>query len=152
MFTLTRRQTEVLEFIRDSVRSREYGPTIREIGDHLKVSSPNGVIGHLKALEAKGAITRDPLVSRGIRLLQQEPKGLPLVGRISAGVFHEAIGQQERIDFDSMLLSQPLLCAYRAIDDSMNDQQIMRGDYVIYRTDGRIAAVIRKLDDDCALV
>ena len=47
---LTKRQREVYEFIREKIRGRGYGPTVREIGDHFGINSPNGVMCHLKAL------------------------------------------------------------------------------------------------------
>ena len=57
---LTSRQREVFEFIRDKITGRGYGPTVREIGDNFRIASPNGVMCHLKALEKKGLITREP--------------------------------------------------------------------------------------------
>ena len=59
---------------------------------------------HLKALEKKGLITREPNMSRAIQLAMEpiEEKGLPLAGRIAAGVLHEAIEQDERVDFTAM--------------------------------------------------
>jgi repressor LexA len=65
---LTDRQRLVYEFIRDKIRNRGYGPTVREIGEQFKISSPNGVMCHLKALEKKGLITREPNMSRAIQL------------------------------------------------------------------------------------
>ena len=65
---LTDRQRVVYEFIRDKIRNRGYGPTVREIGDQFNISSPNGVMCHLKALEKKGLITREPNMSRAIQL------------------------------------------------------------------------------------
>src|SRR5881409_3057129 len=50
---LTTRQASVFEFIKDRVQSRGYGPTVREIGEHFQISSPNGVMCHLRALEKK---------------------------------------------------------------------------------------------------
>ncbi len=99
---LTERQREVYEFIRDKIRNRGYGPTVREIGAQFDISSPNGVMCHLKALEKKGLITREPNMSRAIQLAAEpiEERGLPLAGRIAAGVLHEAIEQDERVDFD----------------------------------------------------
>src|SRR6187399_2450608 len=93
MSDLTARQREVFDFIREKIEGRGYGPTVREIGDNFHISSPNGVMCHLKALEKKGLITREPNMSRAIQL-KEEPasqRGLPLVGRIAAGVLHEAI-------------------------------------------------------------
>jgi repressor LexA len=53
---LTTRQREVFDFIQDKIVNRGYGPTVREIGDYFRISSPNGVMCHLKALEKKGLI------------------------------------------------------------------------------------------------
>ncbi len=68
MSILTGRQREVFEFIRDLITNRGYGPTVREIGDNFGISSPNGVMCHLKALEKKGLITREPNMSRAIQI------------------------------------------------------------------------------------
>src|SRR5439155_24720688 len=102
--TLTEKQMAVYEFIRDKIRNRGYGPTVREIGTNFDIMSPNGVVCHLKALEKKGLITREPNMSRAIQLAAEpiEERGLPLAGRIAAGVLHEAIEQDERVDFDAM--------------------------------------------------
>ena len=51
MDNLTKRQRHVYEFIRDKIRKRGYGPTVREIGENFGIASPNGVMCHLKALE-----------------------------------------------------------------------------------------------------
>ena len=51
MESLTKRQKAVFEFIREKITGRGYGPTVREIGEQFKISSPNGVMCHLKALE-----------------------------------------------------------------------------------------------------
>ena len=67
---MTARQEQVLEFIRDKIHSRGYGPTVREIGLAFKIRSPNGVVCHLKALERKGLIRRTPHSSRGIEVVR----------------------------------------------------------------------------------
>mgnify|MGYP006185758299 CR=1 FL=1 len=87
MSELTARQREVFEFIRGKINGRGYGPTVREIGDNFRISSPNGVMCHLKALEKKGLITREPNMSRAIQLTDayKEEEGMPLVGQIAAG-------------------------------------------------------------------
>src|SRR5512140_3646668 len=93
--TVTQRQQDVYEFIRDKIRTRGYGPTVREIGKNFSINSPNGVVCHLKALEKKGLITREPNMSRAIQL-SAEPirqRGLPMAGQIAAGMLHEAIEQ-----------------------------------------------------------
>ena len=134
MDKLTRRQKAVYEFLRDKIRTRGYGPTVREIGDRFDISSPNGVMCHLKALEKKGLITREPNMSRAIQLVKEpaHERGLPLLGQISAGVLHEAIEQEERVDFEAMF-SKKNLFALQVHGDSMIEDQIADGDYVIVK-------------------
>ena len=131
---LTKRQRAVYEFIRDKIQNRGYGPTVREIGEQFKISSPNGVMCHLKALEKKGLITREPNMSRAIRLSAEpiEEKGLPLAGRIAAGVMHEAIEQSERIDFGDVFGKKNMF-VLEVSGDSMIDAQIADGDYVVVK-------------------
>jgi repressor LexA len=66
MTGLTDRQLEVLRFIAREIEERGYPPTIREIGEALDIRSTNGVNDHLKALERKGFLTRDPVKSRAL--------------------------------------------------------------------------------------
>src|SRR5512145_103168 len=66
MNTLTERQIEVLRFIVQQIEENGYPPTIREIGEALEIRSTNGVNDHLKALERKGFLTRDPVKSRAL--------------------------------------------------------------------------------------
>jgi repressor LexA len=132
---LTPRQREVYDFIRDKIRSRGYGPTVREIGQHFEISSPNGVMCHLKALEKKGLINREPNMSRAIMLATEpasEERGLPLAGRIAAGVLHEAVAQDERIDFGA-LFQGPDHFVLEVHGDSMIEDQIADGDYVVVK-------------------
>ena len=132
MDQLTKRQRAVYEFIRDKIQNRGYGPTVREIGEQFGISSPNGVMCHLKALEKKGLISREPNMSRAIQLSADglEAKGLPLVGRVAAGVMHEAIEQEERIDFGDMFTKKNLF-VLEVRGDSMIEAQISDGDYVV---------------------
>jgi repressor LexA len=148
MDQLTERQREVYEFIRDKIRNRGYGPTVREIGDQFDISSPNGVMCHLKALEKKGLITREPNMSRAIQLAFEpiEVRGLPLAGRIAAGVLHEAIEQDERIDFGA-LFDQKNQFVLKVSGDSMIEDSIADGDYVVVRKqrtarDGQIVVAL----------
>jgi repressor LexA len=139
---LTKRQRAVYEFIRDKIQNRGYGPTVREIGERFRISSPNGVMCHLKALEKKGLIRREPNMSRAIQLAtrdwpgdHEEPaseRGLPLAGRVAAGVLHEAIEQQERIDFGAMFAHRSLF-VLEVSGDSMIEAQIADGDFVVVK-------------------
>jgi repressor LexA len=132
--TLTERQQAVYQFIREKIRTRGYGPTVREIGLEFGIRSPNGVMCHLKALEKKGLIVREPNMSRAIQLAMEpvEERGLPLVGRIAAGALHEAIEQSERVDFYEMF--DPVdknLFLLQVNGDSMIEDHISDGDFVV---------------------
>jgi repressor LexA len=131
---LTERQREVYEFIRDKIRNRGYGPTVREIGTQFEISSPNGVMCHLKALEKKGLIAREPNMSRAITLSGESPsdRGLPMAGRIAAGVLHEAVEQDEKLNLEE-LFGAPDLFVLEVHGDSMIEDQIADGDYVIIK-------------------
>ena len=76
--SLTPRQREIYNFIRSKIQGRGYGPTVREIGLHFQIKSPNGVMCHLKALQKKGLIHREPNMSRAIQLLEDSPTGHPI--------------------------------------------------------------------------
>jgi repressor LexA len=131
---LTPRQRDIYKFIREKIRGRGFGPTVREIAAQFDISSPNGVVCHLRALVKKGLITREPHLSRAIRLAAEpiEERGLPLAGQIAAGVLHEAIEQNERVDFQEMFNpGSKNMFALRVRGDSMIEDQIADGDYVV---------------------
>jgi repressor LexA len=145
---MTARQREVYDFIRSKIFERGYGPTVREIAEAFGIRSPNGVMCHLRALEKKGFILREPNMSRAIQLVDDGPSdaGLPLAGLIAAGRPVEAIEQPERLDFRDMFGS-PDLFALEVRGQSMIDDQIADGDYVIVRKqetarDGQIVVAL----------
>jgi len=131
---LTRRQHDVVEFIRDYVAENAYAPTMQEIADHLGVSRPT-VFEHIEALEARGALTRQALLSRAIELapeLSGRPTALPLVGLIAAGSPIEAVEDTEILDFEELFQGRVgETFVLRVRGDSMIDEQIRDGDYVI---------------------
>lgn len=132
---LTDKQLAVYEFIRDTIRGRGYGPTVRDIGIAFGIKSPNGVMCHLRALEAKGFIRRDKNKARAIELTQEpidEERGLPLAGRIAAGALHEAIEQKERIDLGEFFRGKGMF-ALEVSGDSMIEAQIADGDFVVVK-------------------
>lgn len=132
--TLTPRQRDIYDFLRDKILNRGYGPTVREIGNHFGIRSPNGVMCHLKALEKKGLITRESHMSRAIQL-SEKPKrsmSLPLAGQIAAGRPVLAEQQDEKVDFSTLFGSDDHFCL-RVKGDSMIEDQIANGDYVVVR-------------------
>ena len=148
---LTERQQEVYVFIRDKIRGRGYGPTVREIAAEFDIQSPNGVVCHLKALEKKGLITREPNMSRAIQLAAEpiEERGLPLAGSIAAGVLHEAIEQNERVDFQAMFRpNSKNIFALKVKGESMIDDQIADGDFVQKQKTARQGQIVVALTDE----
>jgi repressor LexA len=150
---LTPRQKEIYNFIRSKIQGRGYGPTVREIGLHFQIKSPNGVMCHLKALQKKGLIHREPNMSRAIQLLDDpvsaHQMGLKLVGRIAAGHPIEAVEQHEELTFSEWTEPGDKF-ALRVTGDSMIEEHIADGDFVIIKRqeqarDGQIVAV---RDDD----
>ena len=131
---LTERQRLVYEFIRDKIVNRGYGPTVREIGERFNISSPNGVMCHLKALEKKGLISRSPNKSRAIELTQESlgEKGMRLLGTVAAGLTNLAFEQDDRIDF-GLIFADDAHFALKVSGDSMIEAQIADGDYVVVR-------------------
>jgi len=147
---LTLRQREIYNFIRSKIQGRGYGPTVREIGLHFQIKSPNGVMCHLKALQKKGLIHREPNMSRAIQLLDDsamapQATGVKLVGRIAAGQPIEAIEQNEELTFSDWV-EDGAKFALRVTGDSMIEEHIADGDFVIIKKqdqarDGQIVAV-----------
>ncbi|WP_026291532.1 transcriptional repressor LexA [Marinobacterium rhizophilum] len=89
MMKLTRRQTDVLECIKQHIETTGYPPTRADIARELGFKSANAAEEHLKALARKGAIEIIPGTSRGIRLpdpgLDAANESLPIVGQVAAG-------------------------------------------------------------------
>jgi repressor LexA len=111
------------------------------------------VVCHLKALEKKGLITRVPNMSRAIQLAAEPIRyhGLPLAGQIAAGVLHEAIEQDERVDFEEMFSPEKENLVVLAVrGESMIDDQIADGDYVVVRKQSvaRKGQIVVALTDD----
>jgi repressor LexA len=153
---LTERQREIYDFIRDKIESRGYGPTVREIGNGFNIKSPNGVMCHLKALEKKGLIKREGFSARAIQLLDHHPHsaGLPMLGRVAAGSPTQAVAQlDERLEFGE-LFHGPNCFALKVHGQSMIEDHIDDGDYVVIRKQ-EVAQngerVVAMIDDEVTL-
>jgi repressor LexA len=132
--SLTHRQQQVYNYIKEKIAERGCGPSIREIGSELGIRSPNGVLCHLNTLVKKGYITREPHQSRTIRLTEQPQNRacLPLAGQIAAGSPILAVPQEEGIDFSKLFDTDKHYCL-KVKGDSMTDDQIADGDFVIIK-------------------
>lgn len=152
MIKLTKRQTEVLELIRSHVEDTGYPPTRAEIAEALGFRSANAAEEHIKALAKKGAIEIVPGASRGIRLPQEAPDGLPIVGQVAAG--NPILGEENIEDYcelksDFFRPSADYLLRVRG--QSMKDIGIHDGDLLaVHKTEqaknGQV--VVARLEDE----
>ena len=132
---LTERQRIIFEYIERLITTRGFSPTIREIGHQFKISSTNGVRGHLQALVKKGYLKKNDYLSRGLELVRPLTEGivrLPLVGTVPAGAPIDAIENIEgEIAVDLSFLPKGDSFTLRVVGDSMIDAGIHDGDMVI---------------------
>lgn len=130
---LTERQQKVYDLIRELMIKRGYGPTVREIGEHFGIKSPNGVMCHLKALERKGLLKRSPNKSRAIELTHGADRcgtAMQMAGRVAAGPTTLAFEQNDRIDLGEMFFRDDRFLL-QVSGDSMINAHIRDGDYVV---------------------
>lgn len=133
---LTPRQMSILRFIRDYQHRKGYAPTLQEVADHLGVSKVT-VFEHFENLRRKGLLRRRRHAARSVELSQavrfpdEVAARLPLVGYIAAGSPIEAIEDRQSIDVGELFGRSGQRFALRVRGESMIDEQIRDGDYVI---------------------
>lgn len=152
MAELTRRQQEVLDFLKGFMEENGFPPTRAEMARALGFRSPNAAEEHLRALARKGAIRLLSGASRGIRLVAPPPAGLPVVGRVAAG---RPILAQEHIEdhlqLDARMFRPRPDYLLRVQGMSMRDAGIWDGDLlVVHRTSEPPAGgvVVARLEDE----
>ena len=143
---LTKRQEQTLDFIRESIHTLGYPPTLREIGQHMGIRSTNGVNDHLRALERKGYLRREDMKSRALRLVEDEEPAeaegssadvvpIQVLGRVAAGV--PILAEENVIDtvhVDRMMVKGGRdVFGLRVQGDSMIEAGILNGDYIFVR-------------------
>lgn len=132
---LTKRQKELLDFLSSHIRRRGYAPTLEEIADHLQLDSVATVHKHLSNLERKGAIRRKWNRSRAIEIVPKHASAraveLPLLGRVAAGEPIEAVTTADTIAIPEELVRRNETYVLRVRGDSMIDEGILDGDYVV---------------------
>ncbi|QDT90436.1 transcriptional repressor LexA [Gimesia algae] len=132
---LTERQLAIYQFLKDKIVNRGYGPTVREIGDAFDIRSPNGVMGHLKALERKGLIKRKSHISRSIQLCDnaQKPANVTFFGSLQAGTpIIPPAADDAQVDFSTLFESGDNFCL-KVKGTSMIEAQIQDGDFVVVK-------------------
>jgi repressor LexA len=159
---LTERQTKILDYIRYVTKSRNYPPSVREIGEAVGLSSSSTVHNHLNQLERRGLIKRDPSKSRTVQLVRDQSSdnqrrnavSIPVIGNVAAGA---PILAEQNIE-EHMLLSPEMAqegyFLLRVRGDSMINAGIFDSDLVLVRpqkeaTNGTI--VVALVDGDATV-
>ncbi len=161
---LTRRQEEILDFIRAEIHRRGYPPSVREIGEAVGLSSSSTVHSHLAALEAKGYLRRDPSKPRALEVLDfrdtdsaidyGQVHAVPVVGHVAAG--------QPLLASENIEQTLPLPAEFageqtfilRVRGESMVDAGILDGDFVVVRqqpTAGNGEIVVAMIEDEATV-
>lgn len=133
---LTKKQRDLLNFLLEYQGSHEYAPSVREIAEHLGVSSPATVHEHLRALSKKGYVTIRDGVARGVELTRQvfrtrQAIDLPLIGMIAAGEPIEAVEQHETLAVPAAFVRDVNSYVLKVRGTSMIDDGILDGDFVV---------------------
>ena len=161
----SKRQEDILAFIKEEVRKKGYPPSVREIGEAVGLASSSTVHGHLATLENKGLIRRDPTKPRAIEILdnlnptieKQSVIHVPLIGKVTAGIPITAIENIEEFfplpaTFGT---TEDNLFMLEIMGESMIEAGILNGDYVVVKqqqsaNNGEI--VVAMTEDDEATV
>jgi repressor LexA len=146
----TKRQTQILDFIKSFIAEKHYAPSVRQIGKAVNLASPSTVHMHLQALENKGLISRGKEEARAIVVLDKpDPNAppatniieldrntvaLPVLGRVAAG---EPIFAEQNVE-DTFALPQQVVGDTSSFmltikGESMIDAGIYDGDYVVVK-------------------
>ncbi len=89
---ITKKQTEILDYIKSHILNKGYPPSVRDIGLAVNLKSTSSVHSHLETLEKNGYIRRDPTKPRTIEIIddnfnltRREMVNVPVIGQVAAG-------------------------------------------------------------------
>ncbi len=136
---LTKKQKAILDFVEEQIRANGYAPTLREIGAHFGLSSVATVHKHLKTLAGKGRLSREAGRARAVELAAPARSGVevPLLGLIAAGSPIEALESPESMALPEEMLGRGETFVLRVKGDSMVEDHILDGDFVIVQRQDR---------------
>lgn len=167
---LTKRQSQIYDFICSEVAEKGYPPSVREIANAVGLSSPSTVHTHLQVLEDKGYIKRDLSKPRALEIIGKEPTDeaaggevgkasgiirLPLVGRVAAGAPILAEQNVEAmIPLPEAIVGDAAAFVLRVKGESMIQAGIFDGDFVVVKEqqDALNGQIVVALIDDEATV
>ncbi len=136
MQTLTKKQKMVLDYIRKFIEEFGHAPSYEEVARGIGRSSASTIHAHIENLKAKGYLTKKWNANRSIDLTLSGEQAaqvveLPLEGRIVAGIPLEAVRYTETISLPSDMLGRHSAFVLQVKGDSMQDDHVLDGDYVI---------------------
>lgn len=132
---ITKRQKEVLDFVKTYSKNKGYAPSLKEIQKKFKLASVSTAHFHISKLHSAGYVEKLKNKARAIRIYKKEPLvKIPLLGVIAAGQPIEAIENKESIAVPkSKLPKGSEIYALRVQGDSMIDENINDGDIVLVK-------------------
>ncbi len=135
MASLTPRQKQILSYLRDYVGRYGLAPTYDEIGAEFGICKVT-VLAHVRQLERKGLIRHEPYAARGIEICDAGDEGypnavIPIAGAIQAGQPILAFEEVEKLDLLDLVPLGKELFSLKVKGDSMVDDHIQEGDFVI---------------------
>jgi repressor LexA len=142
MATLTKRQKQLVDFLKNYISEHGYAPTLSEVGEYFGLSSLATVHKHLHNLEQKGVIKRMHNHSRALEITPERrvsgAREISLLGLVAAGAPIEAVERNDTISVPDEFVRRDNTFCLRVKGDSMIEDGIRDGDYII--VEGRDAA------------
>lgn len=136
---ISKKQSEILEYIKNEISNRGFPPSVREICEAVNLKSTSSVHSHLETLEKNGYIRRDPTKPRAIEivddnfnLVRRETVNVPIIGKVAAGQPLLAVENVEGyfpIPSEYMPNNKTFMLVVQG--DSMINAGIFNGDYVV---------------------
>ncbi|GAB4272013.1 MAG: transcriptional repressor LexA [Deferrisomatales bacterium] len=132
---LTPKQKRVLEFVVGYVEAHGFAPTQQEIAQAFGFRSLGTVQNYLVRLERQGFLKRTWNAKRALEVVDSEPSEneVPLLGYVAAGTPIEAVTTDDRLEVPRSMVRGPDVFALRVKGDSMVEDGILDGDYVVVR-------------------
>ena len=159
---ITKKEEEILEYIKDQIMNRGFPPAVREICEAVNLRSTSSVHAHLESLEKNGYIRRDPTKPRAIEIIddtfnltRREMVNVPMVGQVAAGepiLAEQNITNYFPIPMEFMPNNDTFMLTVRG--ESMVNVGIYDGDYVLVekRQTASNGEIVVALVDDSATV
>ena len=136
---ISKKQSEILEYIKNEILNRGFPPSVREICEAVNLKSTSSVHSHLETLEKNGYIRRDPTKPRTIEILddefglqRRELVNIPILGNVAAGL--PTLAEQNIEGYypiPAELLPNKPTFMLNVHGDSMVNAGILDGDQVI---------------------